>query len=176
MALLSFKAFVSVLILFQAVEIATPDEGKIQSSAAAISEPDVSVAILRRTNVGKRKAGFFCAPNGKFKVEDFIASDNTLKAFILSAFRERELVRNQGKIRSISLTHMNASLCARGYISDKNLYSGEVNFTFLITSRDGIESVETVDLKIGKQQSRSEIEILELAANTLIDRIAARIP
>lgn len=71
---------------------------------------------------------------------------------------------------------MNANLCARDYVSDMNLYSGEVKFTFLITSRDGIESVETVDLKIGKQQSRSEIEILELAANTLIDRIADRIP
>lgn len=176
MALLGFKAFVSALIFLQAVEIATPEEGRIQPSSIANSEPDVSVAILRRTNVGKRKAGFLCAPNGKFKVEDFVASDTKLKVLILSAFGQRELGPIRDNIQSISLTHINASLCARDYISDKDLYSGEVSFTFLITSRDGIESVETVDLKIGKQQSRSEIAIVELAANTLVDRIATRIP
>lgn len=176
MALLGFNAFVSALIFLQAVEIATPDEGRIPSSSAAISEPDVSVDILRRTNVGKRKAGFFCAPNGRFRIEDFFASDGTLKLLVLAALKERELLHINEKIKSISLKHMNASLCARDYISDKNFYSGEVSFAFVITSHDGIESVEKVDLKVGKQQSRSEIEILELAANTLIDRIADRIP
>lgn len=132
----------------------------------------VSVKIPRRTTVGPRKAGLLCFPNGRFMIEEFVASPSYLKATIFTAFDEMAIKNPQEKVRAISLSALDVSLCARGYISNKSLFSGDATFTFNIQWPDGSESTEVLAIEVAKDSAQSEAEIIQEAAFKLAEIVA----
>jgi len=135
----------------------------------------VSVRIPRHTTVGTSKAGLICIPDGRFKIEDFVASEASLKGAILYAFAEKGIARPEYSLQVIELTDLKVNLCARDYIFDKRLYSGKATFTFLLKWTNGSETIEVLPLVIDKRQSQSEQDVLQSAVTALIERISTKV-
>lgn len=168
MPLLTLNILLAAGMTIQIASGVPMPQAPTSSMVDEITPLSVTVKIPRRTTVGTRKAGFLCVPEGRFKIEDFVSSESSLRGAIAVATLNNGKALIDRSVRSITLTDLKVNLCARDYIFDKRLYSGKATFTFLVRRLDGSESVEKLALEIDKGQSQSEGDILELAASNLV--------
>jgi hypothetical protein len=165
-----FSILSLILVALPIQQAEQPIESSAQSSVDHTNAAPINIAIAipRRSSVGSKKAGLVCLPQGRFKIEDFVASEAYLRTVLLKSFAQRSGAQSQIWPASIILIEVKVSLCAKDHLFNGDLYSGDAKLTFEVVSQHGLKTKHVVALKIEKSQARSELEILELA----VDRLA----
>lgn len=169
---MSFKGVALSMLMFFALQ-----QFAISADAAAATENDelqVEIQIPPRLAVGSRNAGLLCLPNGRFLIEDFYPSSSYLKALIVGARDEIGDSRRETKAEILRLKSLKVSLCARDYLSAKGRFSGPVTATFEVASSEEPARLETVQIRIEKEQAKSEAEIAQTLVSSLIHQMAAQ--
>ncbi|MFZ1741500.1 MAG: hypothetical protein WAT93_01530 [Pontixanthobacter sp.] len=143
------------------------------SESAGQSILTISAAQRLDENVGIRRGGWICLPNGRFERADFASTDIELMAAFLSASSELNRDPGRSSIRSIILSDIDVVLCARNFLPGKSkYYSGEANFTFIVENMEGKIEAKFVNLTISKKDPKTESEILKLAFANLLKAIS----
>lgn len=125
--------------------------------------PTVTMLLGIDSDLGPRKAGFICGPNGRFELRDFIESQEDLEVALIAAFLREGIAEPGDILQSLMLEALSVNLCARQFFPGKSgNYSGEVNFSFLIVWASGRHSLEVVNLHIDRKDSLNEKQILRL--------------
>src|SRR3990167_978356 len=136
-----------------------PSEDIVELSPDQITK--VSILPGFDSDIGPRKAGLICGPNGRFEMRDFVDSDEDLKLALIGAFLREGLGDSSRFIRSLVLEDLNVNLCARRFFPGKSgNYSGDASFSFLVEWVDGSQSFEAVSFHIERNDALNEGQIL----------------